>query len=65
MTGIDFLQRAPGIAIAAAVVGIALWALTSTANGNWRIQVGEILIGVINTALLLAAAVDIDATFRS
>jgi hypothetical protein len=63
MTGVDLLTSQAGIAISAAVVGLALWALTSTANGSWRIQLGEILIGIINTALLFAAAVGIDVTF--
>jgi len=63
MTGVDLLEKQAGIAIAAAVVGVTLWALTSTANGNRRIQLGEILIGMINAALLFAAAVGIDVTF--
>jgi hypothetical protein len=63
MTGVELLKSSAGIAISAILVGLALWALTSTANGSWRIQLGEILIGVINTALLFAAAVGIDVTF--
>lgn len=62
LTGIDVLEGRGGIALAAVVVGFVLWASTSTANGNWRVQASEVGIGVINTALLFAAAVGIDVT---
>lgn len=62
LTGIDVLEGRGGIALAAAIVGFVLWASTSTAKGNWRVQASEVGIGVINTALLFAAAVGIDVT---